>query len=70
MAVVEIINADPLVGIPGLYIHSELAICAEVGNVEVEFSDLDAVDGVFGDLRPEDQEQNATGDGDGHDERE
>ena len=45
-----------------------MAICDEVGDVKAEFSDLNAVDRVFGDIRPEDQEQNTTGDGDGHDE--
>jgi len=68
MAVVEVVYADLLVGIPGLYIHSELAICAVVG-VDGEISDLDALDRVLGDLGPEDQVQNATGDGDDHDER-
>lgn len=68
MAVVKIIYTNLLVRIPGHYIHSELAICGEVG-VDAEVSDFDAVDRVFGDPGLEDQIQNATGNGDGYHER-
>lgn len=63
MAVVKIIYADLLVWIPGPYIHSELAICAQVG-VDAEVTDPDAVNRVFGDPRLEEQIKNATGNGD------
>jgi len=53
MAIVKIIYADLLVRIPGGNIHRELAICAEVG-VDAQVRDVDAVYGVFGDLRLED----------------
>jgi hypothetical protein len=69
MAIVQIIYVYLLVRILGPYIHSELAICAEVG-VDSQVSDMDVVDGVFGDPRLEDQIQNATEDVDDRDERE
>ena len=62
MAIVKIMYADLLVRIACPYIHSELAICAEIC-VDAEVSDLDAVHRVFGDSRLEDQIQNATGNG-------
>lgn len=69
MAAVEIIYADLLVRIPGPYLHIELGIDGEI-RVDAEVGDLDAVDGVFGGSRLEYQIQNATGNGDGRDERE